>query len=243
MDSYTAADRTILLILTALIIFRFSNLWPANIHVVIRFLSALATIGLLVAWLSYFQTGSLNYGAQKFEFIFISIAIPSMLGILSRIHNSRSNTIYEEMRIYGFSVILALVLTYSGTVLRWIDLGRASTWPPTPRSGWPSIVVTGGLNAGGLDDLPIGCGEATEDSARLSLNYNTYLCTRILSSIAGLENAGIDPLIQWQLRSGTDLPSQFIIELPENIKKRKILILNPDGTINRTENLSRYMPD
>jgi len=79
-------------------------------------------------------------------------------------------------------------------------------------------------------DLPIACGTIVVGKRYWNVDYGTYLCTRHLVALSGLEKAG-GPLVEWQLRGDWQSSVNYLRAMSEEVKSRRILILSVEGKI------------
>jgi hypothetical protein len=74
----------------------------------------------------------------------------------------------------------------------------------------------------------------------LSLNSHTYLCTRELVALAGMEKQA-GPLVEWQLRADWMKSLSYMREMPGSVTSRNVLILSAEGIVVGVNPLSFYL--
>jgi len=237
--SYSFFERILLLFLLLLFLF-FSrqNSWT------IFTLNIFFIAGLSVSLLDYLVTGGLHYGSQKLEYLQISILLPCLLGPAISLAIKYFGSSMPALRTVSVVTCASFLALHSGSFGTWVDLARSTTWPSSSSDvgqDWQSTLSANEPDGQALTETPITCGIEFAPNDLLSLDYNTYLCTRILHSVAGLENRDSNSLITWQLRGDAEKSIQFLSRLPDLIKDRKILVLNPDYSVRRLETIRSYL--
>jgi hypothetical protein len=241
--SFSTFERLLLILLCSCVLFNQFLSDKVKRHVSVA-LSLFLLSAIFISSADYFMTGSLNYGSQKLEFLILSIVISSLLS--RSITAILSNWPRTGQGVIGGVVLLAvaMTLTFNNSLVNWIDLARPSLWPSTDLENgptWQSKVLIEHDRPQDLNDLPITCGVRTTDPNVLSLDYNTYLCTRTLTSLAGLENRGAGTLVEWQLRGDIDKSIDYLKTLPAELRQRDLIILNPSGSIYKIVALNEFL--
>ena len=163
----------------------------------------------------------------------------ALLLIITMIPIAMAKLTDSELPARGFmlsgacSLLLLLALSSDATFSSLTEKFRAQQWPEIalyPKDAtWQAYVTNLSVNGGTLAELPIACGGFENFKRYWTVDPNTYLCTRSLVALAGLEIAG-GPLVEWQLGSDWKKSLNHLREMPESIKTRDILILK-DGIV------------
>ena len=192
-------------------------------------LSLVALITLSVLFVDYFRTGSSHYGSQKVQYMCALLLIITMIPIAIAKLTDAELPVRGFMLSGGCSLLLLLALSSDPTFSSLTQRFRAQQWPSIsldPKDAtWQAYVTSLSINGGTLAELPIACGEIVELKRYWTVDFNTYLCTRSLVALAGLEIDG-GPLVEWQLRSDWKRSLNYLREMPESVKTRNILILH-----------------
>jgi hypothetical protein len=147
----------------------------------------------------YWLTGQMNYGSTKLLFAASIVATPiAAYAALESFLDSR-----ESAHVSGFASVLFVAVCVIGLLdsSSIAVLGSTSPlrWPSVDKSidtSWKNeILITRDTKS--LNDLPIGC-ITKDDSGDLSVDMDTYSCTRTLLSIGGVWGKGWQ-LIEFQL--------------------------------------------
>ena len=111
---------------------------------------------------------------------------------------------------------------------------RAQQWPEiaiwTKEVNWQAYITDMTLSEKKIADMPIACGEIVVGKRYWNVTHGTYLCTRHLVALAGLEKAG-GPLVEWQLRANWNSSVNYLRMMPDEVKNRNVLILSAEGKV------------
>ena len=147
----------------------------------------------------YWLTGQMNYGSTKLLFAASIVATPiaaygALESFLSRRDSAQVNgfasILFAAVCVIGLLDSSSIAVLGSMSPLRWpsIDKSIGTSWKN-------EILIT--KDAKSFDDLPVGC-ITKDDSGDLSVDMDTYSCTRTLLSIGGIWSKGWQ-LIEFQL--------------------------------------------
>lgn len=211
---------------------RFRNLLP----------TALLSYSLFVVWSDMVRTGKINYGSLKLWYIVASVLLvaylPSFLLLVHR-RTSQNGVSYTAV---GLVVSLLLIVSIDGVLTRSLSDLNTGIWngatSPVDRT-YLSAVGTYTESPQDLGEIPVGCVQYALDGTMLT-STQTYLCTRFLSSLAGLEvEAG--PVVEWQLQQfqvPTLNPAQIWAKarpsldgLPSDVKSRQLILFDDTGRV------------
>jgi hypothetical protein len=201
-----------------------------NIAVIL--LVAMFTIA--VIYVDYIRTGSAHYGSLKVQYMCALILIVTMIPIaVAKITTS-------ELPIPGFilagtcSMLLLFSLSGDVTFTALTTKFRAQQCPEiaiwTKEVNWQAYITDMTLSEKKIVDMPIACGEIVVGKRYWNVSYGTYLCTRHLVALAGLEKAG-GPLVEWQLRANWISSINYLRMMPDEVKNRNVLILSAEGKV------------
>jgi hypothetical protein len=204
--------------------------------------SILLAVSLTISQIDLFTTGAMNYGSQKLLFLIISVSISALM--VPTLHSlfETLNVRDHRLKPVVLCLSLALLLTQSGSLTLWSQLGNETTWIPQNSeddANWRSILEIRSSGVQPLDEIPLTCGVENLE-VMYNLDYNTYLCTRLLLSVSGLADEG-SALIEWHLRGDSQRSVTSLVNLPLDVRRRNILVLNPDGSIKRVEAIEDYL--
>jgi len=154
---------------------------------------------LVVIVADYWLTGQMNYGSTKLLFAASIVSTP--IGAYSALESLINRRV--SVQINGFASILFVAVCVIGLIdsSSTAVLGSMSPlrWPSVDKSietSWKNeILIT--KDSKSFNDLPIGC-ITRDDSGDLSVDMDTYSCTRTLLSIGGSWSKGWQ-LIEFQL--------------------------------------------
>jgi hypothetical protein len=146
----------------------------------------------------------------------------------------------SELPIPGFilagtcSMLLLFSLSGDVTFTALTTKFRAQQWPEiaiwTKEVNWQAYITDMTLSEKKIVDMPIACGEIVVGKRYWNVSYGTYLCTRHLVALAGLEKAG-GPLVEWQLRANWISSINYLRMMPDEVKNRNVLILSAEGKV------------
>jgi hypothetical protein len=154
---------------------------------------------LVVIAADYWMTGQMNYGSTKLMFAASIIATP-----IAAYCSLESFLIQREtVQIKKFSSVLFVAICLlgllDGTSLEVLNSVTPLRWPSVDKSietSWENeILIT--KEPKNFDEIPIGC-ITRDDSGDLSVDMDTYSCTRTLLSISGIWSKGTQ-LVEFQL--------------------------------------------
>lgn len=221
-----------------------------------RYLLRFAPIVVLVAYTAlvtfadYFAVGSgPGYATNKLTF---AIAIPTLaaalpIGLLAFDPGARGMTTLRWFAIAG-AVMLLIVDTF---LPRAVIAFKPSQWPTTSGDPqpywWPAEVRA--TDDQPLTGNPVGCiylPQGAEKPSVLQDGQRAYSCTRLLTGIAGQENAG-QGLVQWTLdewlsnESQWDHYQQYFEQMTPDARSRKVILLDNDSRVVGIETLQSLM--
>ena len=154
---------------------------------------------LIVIFVDYWLTNQMNYGSTKLLFAASIVATPiAAFNAFESILQRR-----DAVLMSSFASVLFVAVCLIGLIDSWsvAVLGSVSPlrWPPVDKSvetSWRNaILIT--RDSKNLEDLQIGCINRN-DSGSLSVDLETYNCTRALLSIGGIWSSG-NQLAEFQL--------------------------------------------
>ena len=196
-----------------------------------------------LVFVSYLRLGDAYYGTQKVQYLFSLVLIITLIPIAICSLLPSGKIMRDTIATFTASVLVLFALN-GDPVFR--DLGqrmRSEQWPTAlgaETTSWQAYVTSMQLRVKRIEEIPIACGEFIPDKRMLSLNSYTYLCTRELVALAGLETKA-GPLVEWQLRADWMKSLRYMREMPESVKNRNVLILSPDGEVVGVNSLSFYL--
>lgn len=204
-------------------------------------LLACGIVGALLA-ADYYRTGSSNYGTTKASFLIVAMSVPVLLLVVTAASTDRVSGIDTELRVLSVSLVLGLSFALDGSMFNVLDVARREQWKPQSSvvdDGWKRFTAVNGGSNQRLDELPIACGVAGTTPEILEVNDASYLCTRFLTAITGMESEA-GPLVEWQLRRDWEMSLPYLAELPDEVRKRKIIVLSGEKVLG-LENLTTYL--
>lgn len=212
----------------------YSNLW---IVAVIAFFSVSVT------FFSYIRLGDAYYGAQKVQYLFSLVLVITLVPISIRSLAASGGIVRDTIATITLSIMVLFALNGDPIFKSLGQRVRSEQWPTmlsAEPTSWQAYVTSMQLEGKKIEELPIACGEFIQDKRMLSLNSYTYLCTRELVALSGLEKEG-GPLVEWQIRADWMKSLRYMREMPENVKNRNVLILSPDGDVVGVNSMSFYL--
>ena len=187
-----------------------------------------------VIYVDYVRTGTAHYGSLKVQYMCALILIITMVPIAVAIIT------VSELPIPGFilagtcSMLLLFSLSGDVTFTALTTKLRANQWPEiaiwNKEVNWQAYITDMTLSEKKIVDMPIACGEIVVGKRYWNVTYGTYLCTRHLVALAGLEKAG-GPLVEWQLRANWIGSLNYLRMMPDEVKNRNVLILSAEGKV------------
>lgn len=200
---------------------KFKRKHDSNLKVVL----VAVTYVLIITFANYWLTGSGGYGSAKLYFGLTLILFPLMIQKITSHYVLGENM---ENSWKDISVVIILIALFSFVD----DKGSAFTWNLSPiqfteteivqKTDWRDVVrITSESKA--LDSLPIGC-VTIDDSGDISADMDTYLCTRLLVSLAGKWSKS-QSLVEFQLMPDEKRISQ-LINLDKSLFDSKLLKLS-----------------
>ena len=216
-------------------------------------IASLAAFASTVAILDFWAVGDgPGYGALKIAFACLIpvLAATIPIAVLAVTPQGSAGILMRG----GLVGVILVVLALDTLMPRALMQLKPALWPTAadnPYWGPAEVRETGNQS---LADNPIGCvylpQGATEPSA-LPAGQSAYSCTRLLSGVAGLgtEAAVVTEwlLTEWlQDRSLWDSYHGYISIIPEDVKARKVVLLDGDKDVVGIESISylldRYPP-
>jgi hypothetical protein len=207
-------------------------------------LPILLACGVVITLLAedYYRTGSSNYGTTKATFLIVSMALPLLVLAVSAGLAERVSSVSPNWRIFSVSLILGLSLAVDGSVFGWLEVTKKNQWKPVSSvsdGGWKQFTAVRDGSSQDLDELPVGCAVAGPRPEVLEVNDDSYLCTRFLTAITGLESEA-GPLVEWQLRRSWEASLPYLAELPDELLRRKIIVLSGNKVLG-LQTLTTYL--
>lgn len=180
---------------------------------------------LLVIVLDYWLTNQMNYGSTKLLFAASIVATPVAAFSAFEIFLQRR----ESIQINSFATILfaavCLIGLIDGSSVAVLNSVSPLRWPPVDKTvdtTWKNeILITSEPKF--FEDLPIGC-ITRDDSGDLSVDMDTYSCTRTLLSIGGIWSKG-NLLNEFQLWPDK-IKAVHLQSIDSSLLGRKLLILD-----------------
>ncbi len=211
-----------------------SNLW---IVAVIAFFSV------SVIFLSYIRLGDAYYGSQKVQYIFSLVLVITLIPVSISSLPPSGRIVRDTIATFTVSVMVLFALNGDPIFKSLGQRVRSEQWPTmlgTELTNWQAYVTSMQIEGKKIEDLPIACGELIPDKRMLSLNSHTYLCTRELVALAGMEKQA-GPLVEWQLRADWMKSLSYMREMPGSVTSRNVLILSAEGIVVGVNPLSFYL--
>jgi len=203
-------------------------------HENIAVLMLVTIFTIAVIYVDYVRTGSAHYGSLKVQYMCALILIITMMPIAA------AKITASEPPIPGFilagtcSMLLLFSLSGDQTFTALTTKFRAQQWPEiaiwTKEVNWQAYITDMTVSEKKIADMPIACGEIVVGERYWNVNSETYLCTRHLVALAGLEKAG-GPLVEWQLRADWMSSIDYLRMMPDEVKSRNVLILSAEGKV------------
>ena len=212
----------------------YSNLW---IVAVIAFFSV------SVIFLSYIRLGDAYYGSQKVQYIFSLVLVITLIPVSISSLPPSGRIVRDTIATFTVSVMVLFALNGDPIFKSLGQRVRSEQWPTmlgTELTSWQAYVTSMQIEGKKIEDLPIACGELIPGKRMLSLNSYTYLCTRELVALAGLEKQA-GPLVEWQLRADWMKSLSYMREMPGYVTNRNVLILSAEGIVVGVNPVSFYL--
>jgi hypothetical protein len=205
--------------------------------------ASIAFFTFCVTCLDFLRTGSAHYGSIKVQYmcalVLIVVFVPMVIVKMASYY----------MPIQGFivsstlSLLLLFALSGDATLTNLTQRLRSEQWPQiamwSQETNWQAYVTQLSLTDKTIRDFPIGCAEIVVNERYWHTTTATYLCTRHLVALSGLEKDG-EALVVWQLRSDWKNSLNNLRELPESVKSRNLLILSSDGKVVDIKRVDSY---
>lgn len=180
---------------------------------------------LVVIAADYWLTGQMNYGSTKLIFAASIIATPIASYCFLESFLIQRGTVQLKSFAPVLFVSICLLGLLDGTSLEVLNSVSPLRWPSVDKSietSWKNeILIT--KEPKNFDEIPIGC-VTRDDSGDLSVDMDTYSCTRTLLSISGIWSKGTQ-LVEFQLwpleRKAVQLQS-----IDPDLLGKKLLILD-----------------
>lgn len=178
-------------------------------------------------------SGSLNYGSTKL--LWVVAVLGASVGVVAIARDL--NLPNSDLRLPGVGVaLIALALPSLGStehLTQWVRQFDPGRWPAQESGRWHSPEVLPMSTP--ISTVPIGCvvKESVDSPSPPIASLDSYLCTRFLSSVAGLERDA-DPLIRFGLGRMDWATMAGEIEPDSELRDRDLIVLNADaGVIGR----------
>ena len=208
----------------------------------------LAFVGLftvVVIYFDYLRSGFSNYGSLKVQFMCSLFLLITLIPIaITKVTNFEVPTRGFIVSCACSSLLLFAVssdVTFSSLPQKF----RSQQWPENAAwskdLNWQAWITDMSENRKKLSEIPIACGEFIADEPYWNVNGETYVCTRQLHALAGLESTA-GALVEWQLRGDWAKSVGYLRALPENIKSRNVLVLT-EGKVVGMVQLDEYLSD
>ena len=173
------------------------------------------------------RTGTLDYGSKKLAFLVSALLLAILIPIASDSF-CNFNQLYRlsHSRII-FIAILILAFHADGFMNQSLGIYKNQNWPSAYSKedvSWIGIGSGNGQSGGRISEIPIACA-IKQDRGEITINYDTYLCTRNLIGLAGLEKEA-NSLMEWQLTNNWDATYRILTQLGEDVLSRKVILRN-----------------
>ena len=171
----------------------------ANLFNLINILKIGLGYVLVVIAADYWLTGQMNYGSTKLMFAASIIATPIAGYCSLESFLIQRDTVQVKSFASVLFIAICLLGQLDGTSLEIFNSLSPLRWPPVDKSietSWKNeILITKEPKI--FNEMPIGC-ITRDDSGDLSVDMDTYSCTRTLLSISGIWSKGTQ-LVEFQL--------------------------------------------
>ena len=216
---------------------------PENSDENYMILTFVGLVTIAVIYLDYLRTGTSHYGSLKVQFMCSLFLVITLIPIaITKVTNFESPARGFIVSCACSSLLIFAVssdVTFSSLTQKF----RPQQWPETAISSkdinWQAWITDMADDKKKLSEIPIACGELIVGKSYWNVNSETYLCTRQLHALAGLESTA-NPLVEWQLRSDWDKSVKYLWALPESVKQRNILVLT-EGKVVEVAQLDKYL--
>ena len=188
----------------------------------------LMTVLLVAQTQDQMRTGVLNYGSQKFGFLIFSVLLVLLIPIVFE----NMIGIFDRNLTALILVVLSLftILNVNGLVTGSVIVYKDTLWPQKYIENETSWLTFGsGIRIeGDSAQMPIGCVIKLKDQSP-SVSRLTYICTRLLVGVAGLENEAT-AVVQWQMSGDWKIARELLSNLPIGIRQRKMIVLDENNS-------------
>lgn len=221
---------------------RFRNLLPAS----------LLAYTLFILWNDVARTTKINYGSLKLWYIVVAILLASYLTPCLLFVGRRASRFGVGHTMGSVAVGILLIVSLEGVLTRPISDLNSGIWAGASTSAegtYLNFVRTTTDRPQDLDGIPVGCVQYAKDGTMLT-STDTYVCTRVLSSFAGLEDEA-NPLQLWQLVQFRDTalnPAQiwaksrpWLDGLPEAMRARALILFDETGRAKGTVSIDELL--
>jgi hypothetical protein len=211
-----------------------------NESYLVLFFVALVTIS--VIFVDYLRTGSAHYGSQKVQYMCALLLVVTLIPIAVT-NISKHKSVFDGFVLScTCSMLLLFALSSDATFSSLTQKFRSQQWSEIatrPREvNWQAWITDLAKNKAKLEDVPVACGLIIVNERYWNVSSETYLCTRHLHALAGLESTA-GPLVEWQLRMDWLKSIDYLRALPNDVKSRDILVLSESEVVG-TARLDSY---
>jgi hypothetical protein len=202
-----------------------------------------ALLSLSITLVDSIKTGSTHYGSIKVQYMCSLVLIVTLLPL------AIAKTTVSELPFSGFliaatcSVLLLFALSSDAIFTNLTLKLRSQQWVEnqiwSKETNWQAYVTHLSLTDRKIADSPIGCVEQVVGKRYWHTTTGTYVCTRHLLALSGLERES-GPLVIWQLRSDWKSSLDNLRNMSESIKSRNLLVLSSEGNVVDIKRVDSY---
>jgi hypothetical protein len=188
----------------------------------------LIAYGLAVSVYGIWSTGQVNYGQTKAHLLISTVVLASQLPKVM-------GTLGSRLLSLGFvrvAVVVMGLIHADGLLGSSVVFARVETWGVSIQKGrtdWASNVIDRNGKPVKPEELALACAVVASDRS-LVVSDTTYVCTRTLVGLSGLETES-SALIEWQLLRDWFQSIDKLRSMNDEIQNRYILILDEGSNV------------